>query len=180
MIRRHPRADGPRDATTERFPVVQLSWASAARDARAAKHCDPGAVRVLGVDLAWGEGNAKKAANETGVAALDGNGDILSAGWTIGLAGTVDWIDRCAEDDTLLFVDAPLIVDNATSQRLCEREVGQRYWPWKVSANTTNFGSRNSLASRFGKRWERPAGGTTMVARARDMEVVSCRSATRT
>jgi predicted RNase H-like nuclease len=100
-------------------------------------------VRVLGVDLAWGECNAKKAANETGVAALDGNGDILNAGWTIGLAGTVDWIDRWAEDDTLLFVDAPLIVDNATGQRLCEREVGQRYWPWKVSANTTNLGSRN-------------------------------------
>lgn len=50
--------------------------------ARAAKCCVPGAVRVLGVDLAWGEGNATKAANETGVAALDGNGDILNAGWT--------------------------------------------------------------------------------------------------
>lgn len=100
-------------------------------------------MRVLGIDLAWGEGNSTKAANETGVAALDGDGNVLDAGWTIGLAATVDWIDKCAEDDTLLFVDAPLIVDNTAGQRLCETEVGRRYWPWKVSANTTNLGSRN-------------------------------------
>jgi predicted RNase H-like nuclease len=100
-------------------------------------------VRVLGIDLAWGEGNSTKAANETGVAALERDGNVLDAGWTIGLGATVDWIDKCAEDDTLLFVDAPLIVDNTTGQRLCETEVGRRYWPWKVSANTTNLGSRN-------------------------------------
>lgn len=100
-------------------------------------------MRVLGVDLAWGEGDATRAANETGVAALDGHGNVLDAGWTIGCAATADWIEGWAGDDTLLFVDAPLIVDNATGQRLCETEVGRRYWPWKVSANTTNLGSRN-------------------------------------
>jgi predicted RNase H-like nuclease len=31
---------------------------------------------------------------------------------------------RLASDDTLLFVDAPLIVDNASGQRLSERQVG--------------------------------------------------------
>jgi predicted RNase H-like nuclease len=107
------------------------------------QRCDHGAMRVLGVDLAWGEGNATKAANETGVVALDVNGNVLDAGWTIGSAATADWIHGCAGDEALLFIDAPLIVDNATGQRLCETEVGRRYWPWKVSANSTNLGSRN-------------------------------------
>jgi len=91
--------------------------------------------------------------DETGVAALDRDGNVLDAGWTIGLAATVDWVDNCAEDDTLLFVDAPLIVDNTTGQRLCETEVGRRYWRWKVSANTTNLGSGTSPVSRSCKRW---------------------------
>ena len=42
-------------------------------------------MRVLGVDLAWGEGTAAQVANETGVAALDASGRVVDAGWTIGL-----------------------------------------------------------------------------------------------
>ena len=38
-------------------------------------------MRVLGIDLAWGEGNSTTAANETGVAALDRDGNVLDAGW---------------------------------------------------------------------------------------------------
>ena len=34
------------------------------------------------------------------------------------------------------------MVDNKRGQRLCERQTGQRYGRWKVSANTTNLGSR--------------------------------------
>jgi hypothetical protein len=39
-------------------------------------------------------------------------------------------------------VDAPLVVDNASGQRECERQVGQRYGRWQVSANSTNEASR--------------------------------------
>jgi hypothetical protein len=42
------------------------------------------------------EGNSTKAANETREAALNRDGNVLDAGWKIGLAATVDWIDRCA------------------------------------------------------------------------------------
>lgn len=98
-------------------------------------------MRFLGVDLAWGEGTGNKRAADTGVAALDDRGAILEAGWTCGIDETLAWIDGAATDDALLFVDAPLVVDNSTGQRLCEKQAGQRYGRWQVSANTTNLGS---------------------------------------
>ncbi len=99
-------------------------------------------MRFLGVDLAWGEGTDKKAANETGVVALEADGTIIEAGWTVGIEKTRAWINELAGPDTLLFVDAPLIVTNpAGTMRACERQVGQRYGRWKVSANASNLGS---------------------------------------
>jgi predicted RNase H-like nuclease len=95
-------------------------------------------VRYLGVDLAWGEGSHAKPANRSGVVALERDGRIVAAGWTIGLDETVDWIEANAVTDTLLFVDAPLIIDNEHGQRIAERQVGQRYGRWWVSANSTN------------------------------------------
>jgi predicted RNase H-like nuclease len=99
-------------------------------------------VRFLGIDLAWRESSADKLANQSGVVALDADGRISYAGWTVGVEETLEWLDRVAEDDALLFIDAPLVVNNPTGQRLCEKEVSQRYMhPWKVGANSTNLGS---------------------------------------
>lgn len=39
----------------------------------------------------------------------------------------------------MLFIDAPLVVENATGQRLCEWQVGKCYGRWNVSANSTNL-----------------------------------------
>jgi predicted RNase H-like nuclease len=100
-------------------------------------------MRVIGVDLAWGEGSSQKLANETGLIAVDQSGVIVDAAWATGLDQTVEWIKRVATADTLLMVDAPLVVSNVSGQRLCERQVGQRYGRWKVSANSTNLGSRH-------------------------------------
>lgn len=97
----------------------------------------------LGVDLAWGEGTQTRAAADTGVAALDESGNIRDADWTSGIAATLEWIEQVAGIDTLLFIDAPLVVDNKTRQRLCEKQVGQRYGRWQVSANSTNLDSAN-------------------------------------
>jgi predicted RNase H-like nuclease len=96
-------------------------------------------VNVLGVDLAWGEGSGDRAPNETGVVAVDRTGRVLDAGWTIGLAPTAQWMATWADDDSIAMVDAPLVVFNPTGQRRCEREVGQRYGRWKVSANSSNL-----------------------------------------
>jgi predicted RNase H-like nuclease len=89
-------------------------------------------VRYLGIDLAWGEGSQAKPANRSGVVALEPDGRISNAGWTIGVDETIEWIEANAVEDTLLFVDAPLRVDNAHGQRLAERQVGQRYGKWWV------------------------------------------------
>jgi predicted RNase H-like nuclease len=44
-----------------------------------------GAIRFIGVDLSWREGHADPAANKTAVAVVDGDGQILDAGWTCGV-----------------------------------------------------------------------------------------------
>lgn len=102
---------------------------------------DNGRMRVLGIDLAWGEGTSRKLANETGVVVVERDGTVVDAGWTCGLRETVAWVERWSPADTLLMVDAPLIVSNPDGQRICERQVGQRYGRWKVSANSTNVRS---------------------------------------
>jgi predicted RNase H-like nuclease len=98
-------------------------------------------MRVLGIDLAWGEPGGSKLANETGVVAVDEHGHILDGDWTCGIDETAGWMEHWAVDDTLAMIDAPLVVGNLTGQRLCERQVGQRYGRWKVSANSTNINS---------------------------------------
>lgn len=98
-------------------------------------------MRYLGVDLAWGEGSEAKPANRSGVVAPEPSGTISDAGWTISLEATVGWIQQQANDDTLLFVDAPLVITNATGPRLADRQTGQRYGRWWVSANSVNLNS---------------------------------------
>jgi predicted RNase H-like nuclease len=100
-------------------------------------------VLFLGVDLAWGDSVPGRPGNESGVVALDASGVILDAGWTRGVVETLAWVARvtAGQPNVLLFVDAPLLVENPGGQRLCETKVGQRYGRWKVSANTTNVHS---------------------------------------
>lgn len=38
-------------------------------------------MRVIGIDVAWGEGSAKTPANETGLVAIDQSGFIVDAAW---------------------------------------------------------------------------------------------------
>lgn len=97
--------------------------------------------RFIGLDLAWRESQPGRVANETGVAVLDANGRVVDAGWTRGLEETVDRVATAAGPSALLFIDAPLVVDDPSGQRPCETQVGQRYGRWKVSANTTNLRS---------------------------------------
>lgn len=111
-------------------------------------------MRTLGVDLAWADTTV---ANETGVVASDPDGTIVAAGWTTGVEETVAWANAHATDAAMLFVDAPLLVLNPDKQRLCEKQVGQRYGRWKVSANSTNLGSPRLAGVRL--RRELEAGG---------------------
>ncbi len=108
-------------------------------------------MRTLGVDLAWADATT---ANETGVVAAEPDGTIAAAGWTTGVEETVAWANTHATDAALLFVDAPLVVLNADKQRLCEKQVGQRYGRWKVSANSTNLAGPRLAGMRFKRELE--------------------------
>jgi predicted RNase H-like nuclease len=125
------------------------------------------AMRVIGIDLAWGEGSSRRPANETGLVAVERTGRVIAAGWAIGIIETAEWINRCASQDTMLMVDAPLVVSNVAGQRLCEKQVGQRYGRWKVSANSTNTRSARlagkellRLLALMGWRYHDGCGGT--------------------
>ncbi|TDW31090.1 DUF429 domain-containing protein [Cryobacterium psychrophilum] len=97
-------------------------------------------MNYIGVDLAWGEGTATRAANETGLVHIDEAGTVLDAGWARGIGAVADWvIARCAPGDVIA-IDAPLVIENATGMRECEREVAQRYGQWRVAANPSNLG----------------------------------------
>ena len=111
-------------------------------------------MRFLGIDLAWGEGTDLKPANRSGVVALEPDGRIVEAGWTIGIDETERWIEQHAAEDTLLFVDAPLVVTNEEGQRLAEKQVGQRYGRWWVSANSTNTQSPRLAGVHLRRRLE--------------------------
>ena len=111
-------------------------------------------MEFIGVDLAWDEGSDKKAANESGVVVLDASGRVVHADWTRGVEETVAWVERNARGDALLFVDAPLVVNNESGQRLCERQVGQRYGRAKVSANSTNTSSKRLGGVKLRERLE--------------------------
>ena len=111
-------------------------------------------MMFIGIDLAWADGSAKKAANESGAVILDTTGKIVHAGWTVGIKETVDWLESHAPKEALLFVDAPLVVTNKSGQRLCENQVGRRYWRWKVSANSTNTKSKRLAGVDLRKKLE--------------------------
>jgi predicted RNase H-like nuclease len=95
--------------------------------------------KFIGVDLAWGEGTVARAANETGLVCLDSAGTVLDALTVRGIRPVADWLIGIAEPGDVVAIDAPLVVINESGMRECEREVGQRYGRWRVSANATNL-----------------------------------------
>jgi hypothetical protein len=101
-----------------------------------------GAIRFIGVDLSWREGHADPVASETGVAVVDGDGQILDAGWTRGVEQTIGWADSAAGDgDAVLFADAPLVVRDVPGQR-----VGPGPPPRRPSARSPSAWPRRAAA----------------------------------
>jgi hypothetical protein len=79
-------------------------------------------MRFLGIVLAWSDSTGKR---ETGVAAIESDGRVIAAGWTVCVAETVAWLKQHAGNEALAFVDAPLLVLNPPrTQRLCEKAGG--------------------------------------------------------
>jgi predicted RNase H-like nuclease/cytidine deaminase len=91
----------------------------------------------IGIDLAW-----KSERNPTGVAVLQGDrqGARLTTLSTIYPEGSVaEFVAASATADTVVAIDAPLIIINETGQRVCETAVGKRYGSREASCHTTNL-----------------------------------------
>lgn len=77
-------------------------------------------MRYIGIDLAWSDRGI------TGVAVLDGDGNLLDDALLIDLADIAKFVSERAENECLIGIDAPLIVKNEVGCRKCDRELARR------------------------------------------------------
>lgn len=91
----------------------------------------------IGIDLAW-----KSARSPTGAAVLNGDqaGARLEVLSTLGPEASVaDFISANATANTVVAIDAPLVIINEAGQRACETAVGKRYGSRDASCHTSNL-----------------------------------------
>lgn len=103
------------------------------------------------MDLAWA------ATNRTGAAAVDEAGRLLASGCVGSDDDIASWLAALGTPPRVVAVDAPLIVPNATGQRVAERLIGQAYGRYGASAYPANRSNplfdpprAQTLAQRFG------------------------------
>jgi predicted RNase H-like nuclease len=95
-------------------------------------------ITFVGIDFAWqGERNA------SGIAIAQGEGPQASVVEVIsgvrGLNDVVPIIQRFATANTVIAIDAPLIIRNATGRRPCESEISHRFGARHASTHSSNL-----------------------------------------
>lgn len=91
----------------------------------------------LGVDLAW-----QSDRNHTGIAVLSGDtgsAELVSVQGAWSVSEVFEFIRSHASENTVIAIDAPLIIRNTTGQRRCETEIGRRFGAYDASAHTSNL-----------------------------------------
>jgi len=92
----------------------------------------------IGIDLAW-----QSDKNHSGGAVLEGDQSAVTLREVPSRLGTLAdveaFIDRNAGPDTVVAVDAPLVINNLDGQRPCETEIGRRFGAADASAHTSNL-----------------------------------------
>jgi predicted RNase H-like nuclease len=92
----------------------------------------------IGIDFAW-----QSERNASGVAVARGEGaeasiiDVISG--VAGLNDIVAIIERFATANTVIAVDAPLIIRNTTGRRPCESEISRRFGARHASTHSSNL-----------------------------------------
>ncbi len=92
----------------------------------------------IGIDLAW-QGDK----NHSGLAAFHGSDtridscDLSSSVSTLG--EVCDFVARNESQNTVVAIDAPLIISNQSGQRPCETEVSRRFGKFHAGAHTSNL-----------------------------------------
>jgi predicted RNase H-like nuclease len=96
------------------------------------------AVTFIGVDLAWRGDH-----NHTGIVITQGdlNGARLVAysDSISSLAAATAYVAAHSTDNTVVAIDAPLIIRNKTGQRPCETEISRRFGRFNASCHTSNL-----------------------------------------
>ena len=128
------------------------------------------AAAYVGVDLAW------KDSSRTGLAAVDGAGRLTASGVVKSDDEIAAWIEAHAPRAQVVAVDAPLIVPNASGQRVAEKMIGQAFGRYGASAHSASRSNplfdpprAEVLASRFG--WEVDPEAALPASRTRCIEV---------
>jgi predicted RNase H-like nuclease len=91
----------------------------------------------IGVDLAW-----QSTRNPTGIAVLEGDREsakLTSLSTIYPERSVAEAITANATANTIVAIDAPLIITNETGQRTCETAIGKRYGSREASCHTTNL-----------------------------------------
>jgi predicted RNase H-like nuclease len=93
----------------------------------------------IGLDMAW-----RIDGNHSGIAVMEG--DELKVRLTevsadvTSMAAVVDFVSNRSPPDTVVAIDASLIVKNATGQRPCEKLISSRFGKYGASRHTSNLG----------------------------------------
>lgn len=92
----------------------------------------------IGVDLAWRSdknpsGIVVAQGGRSGAALVDCSSGIVS------LQSVADYIAAHTTSNTVVAVDAPLIINNETGQRLCEKHIGQKFGKYHAAAHSSNL-----------------------------------------
>lgn len=96
------------------------------------------ATTYIGIDFAW-----QSERNATGLAIARGDGahatlvDIVSG--VRGLSEIVAFVERHVTENTVISIDAPLIIRNATGRRPCESEISRRFGARHASTHSSNL-----------------------------------------
>jgi predicted RNase H-like nuclease len=92
----------------------------------------------IGIDFAW-----QSERNPSGIAIARGEGaeasiiDVTSG--VHGLDGVMALVERFAEANTVIAIDAPLIIRNPTGRRPCEPEISRRFGAKHAAAHSSNL-----------------------------------------
>jgi predicted RNase H-like nuclease len=93
----------------------------------------------IGIDMAW-----KIDGNHSGVAVMVCDGDRVELTCVSKdlntLDGIVDFVRRNATLDSVIAIDASLVVTNETGQRPCETLIGKTFGKYHASCHTSNLG----------------------------------------
>lgn len=95
-------------------------------------------VTFIGVDLAW-----RSEGHHSGIVVLRGDGagaSLVAASTGIeSVEAAAEYVERYAGENTVVAVDAPLIIRNETGQRPCETEIARRFSRFHAAAHSTSL-----------------------------------------